>query len=112
MTRRAKLWFLAALIFTLINVAGGVFAALGGEWMHTLVHVVLTLAGVYAAARLARPEATQVAPATLETQQRLQQLQQSVDAMALEVERVGEAQRYIAKVAAERAKNAQPKENP
>jgi len=32
--------------------------------------------------------------------------------MALEVERVGEAQRYIAKVAAERAKNAQPKENP
>ena len=39
----------------------------------------------------------------------LEQLQQSVDAIALEVERIGEAQRYTAKLMADRARTAASK---
>jgi uncharacterized protein YlxW (UPF0749 family) len=39
----------------------------------------------------------------LQQQQQLEQLQQSVDAIAVEVERIAEAQRFSAKLLAERA---------
>jgi hypothetical protein len=41
-------------------------------------------------------------PPSTEVTQRLEQLQQSVDAIAIEVERVAEAQRFTAKLEAER----------
>jgi hypothetical protein len=42
------------------------------------------------------------APSLEPTEERLERLQQSMDAVAVEVERIGEAQRYNAKVQAER----------
>jgi hypothetical protein len=42
---------------------------------------------------------------------RLDQLQQSMDAVAIEVERIGEAQRFATKLAAERAQ-ASPLKRP
>ena len=47
-----------------------------------------------------------VAPAIPDHSPRLEQLQQSVDVIALEVERISEAQRYLAKVMNERALGA------
>ncbi len=41
-------------------------------------------------------------PQSTEVSQRLEQLQQSVDAIAIEVERVAEAQRFTARLEAER----------
>jgi hypothetical protein len=108
MTRRQKAWFVVFAIFTAINLAGMGFAVAAQEWMHTMAHVALTVVGAIAMARLARPAPAQQGSTSLEAQERLQDLQRSVDAVALEVERIGEAQRYIAKKAAERAERSPP----
>lgn len=109
MSRRAKVWRVIAALFTLINVGGAGFALAAGEGPHTAIHVVLAILGVYAAWRLTpRPGRDALAgessaePRQLATDARLDQLQQSMDAVALEVERIGEAQRYSAKVQSER----------
>ena len=54
MTRRSKLWLAAALLFTLVNFAGGAYAAVRGEALHTAVHAVLLLVGYYLVWRLTR----------------------------------------------------------
>jgi len=109
MSRRAKVWRIVAALFTLINVGGAGYAAAAGEGPHTAVHIVLAILGIYAAWRLTpRPGRDTLAGASsaeaseLSTDARLEQLQQSMDAVALEVERIGEAQRYNARVQAER----------
>lgn len=103
MTRRSNLWLLGASLFTFINIAGAGFALAAGELLHTAVHVVLVPVGAYFMWwRVSRTRRDQLPDAQL-ADARLDQLQQAVDAIALDVERVGEAQRYIAKLAAERA---------
>ena len=103
MSRRAKVWRIVAALFTLINVGGAGYAAVAGEGPHAAIHVVLAVLGVYAAWRLTpRPGRDALADASTEPRQlstdaRLEQLQQSMDAVAVEVERIGEAQRYTAK---------------
>ena len=117
MTRRSKLWLAAASLFTLINVAGAVQAVASGEGLHTAAHVGLAILGAYFVWRLAqRPRQQQQdlssgRPA-VERIERIERLQLSVDAIALEVERIGEAQRYIAKLAEERAQKSTPKPHP
>jgi len=105
MSRRAKVWRIVAALFTLINVGGAGWAVAAGEGPHTAIHVVLAILGVYAAWRLTpRPGRDALVgtsatdPRQLSTDARLEQLQQSMDAVALEVERIGEAQRFSAKV--------------
>ena len=99
-----KWWFAAAVVFGLVNLGGGVYAVVLGEANHAGVHALLTALSVYVIWRLPRragqPDATDIPL----VDRRLDELQQSVDAVAIEVERIGEAQRYHAKVAAERAK--------
>jgi hypothetical protein len=101
MSRRTKIWLAVASIFTLINIGGAVVAAVWAEAMHTAVHVALAAAGVWLVRRLIR-RGTQQAPA-LESSDHLDRLEQSVDAMALEVERIGEAQRFMVRLQEERA---------
>ena len=103
MTRRSKIWLALAALFTLLNLAGVPMAAAAGERLHTAAHVGLTLLGAYLVWRLARRARRQDPPTLQSTEERLEQLQQSMDAVALEVERIGEVQRYNAKLQAERA---------
>jgi len=105
MTRRSRLWWAAAVLFTLINLGGAVVAAVQGEGLHAVGHVVLLLVGAAWMWRLANRPGQQDVSSFEPSEQRLEQLQQSVDAVALEVERIGEAQRFIVKLAAERAEN-------
>ena len=111
MTRRMKIWLTVATLFTLVNVAGGVMAARLSEGMHTGLHVVLAVVGAWWMGRImARSKAQPDAVASaLPHDAPLEQLQQSVDAIALEVERIGEAQRYTAKLMSDRARTAPPK---
>jgi hypothetical protein len=90
MTRRSKVWL--AVLFILINFAGGVYAAAEGELLHAGVHAGLLLLGAYAVGRLARRRS---APVHDELSDRLTHLEQSLDAIAIEVERIGEGQRFI-----------------
>ena len=105
MSRRGKIWLAVAAVFAIVNAGGAAYALLNGEWMHGGIHVVLLALTVYVVAR-SLPRGT---PALAEEpfeparvgDERLEMLQQSVDAIAVEVERIGEAQRYSAKLQTE-----------
>jgi hypothetical protein len=103
MTRRSKLWRIGAALFVFINVGGAVEAAMMGERIHAGVHVGLLVLGLvgYLVWRLAA-HARQNLPRAQQADERLEYLQQSVDAIALEVERLGEKQRFSEKLRAER----------
>ena len=110
MTRqRAKLWFVVASLFTLVNVGGAVMAAVAGEALHAAAHVALVFVGAYFVWRLAPQARRQEMLAAEGTDPRLDRLQQSLDAIGLEVERIGEAQRFTTKIVAERVDAASPK---
>jgi membrane protein implicated in regulation of membrane protease activity len=111
MTRRSK-WLIGGWVFAVINGPGAVFAAVSGEWLHAATHVVLLVVGVYVWRRFAPRVGRQQDVSALQADARIENLQQSVDAMALQVERIGEAQRYIAKLVAERAEASPPKPHP
>jgi hypothetical protein len=49
---RSRLWLVAAVIFLLINVLGGLAAAWEGEWLHSGIHTVLALLGEFMVVRL------------------------------------------------------------
>lgn len=100
MAARAKLWKAAAVIFTLVNVGGGIYAAVNGEVMHAAVHVSL-VAATYAIWQSARKR-SESANAQPQFDEELRRLQGSLDAIALEVERIGEGQRFINKLQAQR----------
>ena len=102
MTRRSKIWRVVAALFTVGNLAGAAYAAVLGEGPHTGVHIALMLLGAYVVWRLAPMSETQEHASDLPIDDRMEQLQQSVDAVAIEVERIGEAQRFSAKLQAER----------
>jgi hypothetical protein len=52
MTRRSKVWLVVAVLFMLVNLAGGVMAALQGEVLHAGMHAVLVLVGQFFVYRL------------------------------------------------------------
>jgi hypothetical protein len=88
-----------------INLAGLGYAAGMDEEMHAMLHLFLLLLGVagYVGWRLARRGAPRDdLPRAQLAEQRIEYLQQSIDAMALELERVGEAQRFNDKLRIER----------
>ena len=106
MTRRATIWMAVAGLFTVINLGGAIYAGYVKEQEHAMIHVVLTFAGAWLMWRIAaRARETSVVAAGLPTDDRLEQLQQSIDAVALETERIGEAQRFAEKLRAEKIKD-------
>ena len=102
MPRRFGPWLVTAALFTIGNLGFAVYAAAMGEPRHAGAHVVLMLIGAYFTHRLFWRAERQEQPSIPPADERLDYLQQSVDAVALEVERIGEAQRYSAKKQAER----------
>ncbi len=99
MTRRSKVWLVVAVLFTFLNFVGGVFAAARGELLHTGIHAGLLLLGAYLVRRLASRRDVRAHPRELTD--RLTHLEQSVDAVAIEVERIGEGQRFLTRVLTE-----------
>jgi len=104
MTGRSRFWWIAAAIFTLINVAGIAWALVNREPAHAALHVVL-LVGGFVMWRLAPWAWRRELPRAPQADERVEYLQQSVDAMALEVERIGEAQRYSDKLRVARSES-------
>jgi hypothetical protein len=115
MTRRAKLWRAGAVLFGIVNLAGMGFALAMGEMMHAMAHAFLLFVGLGAyllwkavttwATSPSADQQTSPLPSSGRdsTQklgdQRIDYLQRSIDALALEVERIGEAQRFKDKLA-------------
>ena len=101
MSRPSKKWRLAAAAFVIINLGGAIYAAAMGEWVHGATHVGLLIGG-YLMWPLVPGVRGEDQPQVELTDGRIEYLQQSVDAIALEVERIGEAQRYNEKLRGER----------
>jgi hypothetical protein len=98
-------WKIALGVFAVMNIGGGIYALVTGEVMHASAH-----AALLAVTLAFWPRGSAPAPATAledvpQIDLHLDHLQQSVDAIALEVERIGEAQRFAQKVL---EKNAKP----
>jgi len=110
MTGRAKFWWTLAAVSVIVNGGGAVYALYFREWMHGGLHVAALAITAYLV-QIFRPRARRdandsawvddegVEPVSSGAA-RMEQLQQSVDAIAVEVERIGEAQRWSAKMAA------------
>ena len=107
MADRKKTWTIVAVLFTVGNVASAVYAAFLSEQLHTAAHVALAFLGVYWVRWLNRSQPERDEGNTLEAS-RIEALEQSIDAVALEVERLGEAQRFAEKLHAERVGVRQP----
>jgi hypothetical protein len=112
---RSRIWTAVAAIFTVVNVAGAVMAAMQSEAIHTGVHVLLSLIGAYFVWRLAprrsgsdaelveqQLSSAAAPPMSPDLTNRLTHLEQAVDAVAIEVERIGEGQRFITRSFVER----------
>ena len=112
MSRRSKLWGLGAALFVIINVGGAAFAVAMGELMHAATHVVVFFVGVGVYSAWRRRQADQeVLPGARQAVASIDHLQQTVDSIALEVERISEAQRFETKILQERIqKSSQKKE--
>jgi hypothetical protein len=106
--RLSRGWKIFARIFVGINIAGFIFAARDSEPMHAAGHLLLLLVGlsIYMVWRYAGRSEPEPIPLIDPTNDVLDRLQQSVDKIALEVERVGESQRFHAKILEKRI--AQP----
>lgn len=104
MTLRSKIGWTAAALFTVINLAGAGYAIALGEGPHAALHVALVLVAVggYLVWRRRNVARRQSLPDGQQADARLEYLQQSIDAVALEVERVGEAQRFSDKIRMEK----------
>ena len=110
MPRTSRMWRVIGVAFLVVNVLGAGYAVAMGETNHALTHVLIVVA-VYSTWGLGSWQARrreEHVPAQL-SDARLDYLQQSVDAVALEVERLGEAQRYAEKLRAERGEISPPK---
>lgn len=100
MSKRTGFWVSVATLFTLANAfSAGIYIA---DPMHAAGHGALMLAGVYWVWWLASRAWRMERPLLVPGEERLEKLQQSMDAVALEVERIGEAARFSAKIAAEK----------
>ena len=110
MKRRIPIVLVLVALFALLNAAGGVYAGIMGEHRHAGAHVALALAAAYAvwvlvARRRANDGAPQLAGAggtPGELSGRLTNLERSIDAIAVEVERVGEGQRFMTRLFTEK----------
>ena len=111
MTRRGQaLWMMGAAAFTVINLGGGIYAVVMGDSpLHTGGHIVLTFVGAYAFWRLAtkwfaesgwRSGGSTTNALRAAAPDRLDNLQNAIDAVAVEVERIGEGQRFLDRLVA------------
>lgn len=108
MARPSMLWRVIAAVFVVVNVGGAAYAAAMREPRHALLHLVVLAAGYIAWSMAPWQRRQAPVPAQL-PDERLDYLQHSVDAVAIEVERLGEAQRYAEKLRTARGQATSPK---
>lgn len=107
-----RAWIVVAWLLSVVNLGSVWFAARPGEAWHATIHALLAVLFGLGAMRLkVRQQAlahSQAEPALGDD--RMKRLEQAVDSIAVELERVGEGQRFVTKLMAERVR--QPREEP
>src|SRR3954471_2273955 len=103
MTRRAGLWRVAAGLYAIINIGGAAYALMMGEVPHAALHVALLVVGAAVWSRYgptrgalrSGPVDAKGLHAGAQLTERFRNLEQSIDAVAIEMERIGEGQRLM-----------------
>lgn len=104
MTRRPKFWLAVAMLFVAVNLGGAGVALVEGEAFHAAAHIALLFPGAYFVSRLSRKRSARRVDGFVESDliaedtdftDRLTRLEHSLDAVALEMERIGEGQRFM-----------------
>lgn len=112
---KTRVWKVIVVLFVLANVGGAVFAIALAQPLHAILHVALSFGAYLGWRRITQGKTEGPAPTDnlkpgtnepLGTG--IEYLQQSVDAIAIEVERIGEAQRFNEKLRAERGEKPAP----
>lgn len=99
-----RAWIPIAWLLSLGNVVSVWFAALPAEPWHATVHAALAVLFALGAQRL---KARQQAPLQTEVmlgEDRMKSLEQAIDSIAVELERIGEGQRFVTKLLADRSR--------
>lgn len=108
MNRSPRFWRIAAVLFLVVNAGGAVLAFVQGEQMHAEMHLALFGAAFVGYVFSRAAQSRNGDPLPLESgDQRVGELQRSVDAMSLELERLGEAQRYRERLEVERKEKSE-----
>jgi hypothetical protein len=102
--QRSIVWLVGAVLFLVVNLLGAGVAAAQGELLHAGIHAGLLLPGAYLVWRLAprrdalgvrRRGGSEIPALSGDLSDRLTHLEESIDAVAIEVERIGEGQRFM-----------------
>jgi hypothetical protein len=100
-----RAWILVAWLFSLGNVVAVWFAARPAEPWHATIHALLAvLSGLGAQHLMARQGALLRGGEPALGDERMSRLEQAIDAIAVELERIGEGQRFVTKLLAERGR--------
>jgi hypothetical protein len=100
-----RAWIPVAWLLSLGNVVAVWFAALPAEPWHATIHALLAvLFGLGAQRLMARQGALLRDAEPALGDDRMRRLEQAIDAIAVELERIGEGQRFVTKVLAERGR--------
>lgn len=96
-----RAWIPVAWLLSIVNVGAVWFAARPGEPWHATIHALLgVLLGVGAQRLMARQSSSRAQAGIGDDRE--QRLEQAIDAIAVELERVGEGQRFVNKLLADR----------
>lgn len=113
MSRGSRVWLALAVVFVVVNVLGVGYAVALHEVPHACIHAGLALLGAVPVWRLTargssrRAMSAAEAPTSVprdDLSGRLARLEQSVDSVAIEVERIGEGQRYVTRLFTDRGR--------
>jgi hypothetical protein len=110
MNKPSRFWRIVAIVFLIVNALGAVYAFVLRQQMHAEMHLALFGAAFvgYVFSRAAQTQNDDIPSELPEIEDpRVAQLQRSVDAMALELARLGEAQRFRDKLEAEKRERPQ-----
>jgi hypothetical protein len=97
MSGRSNVWLVVAALFFFINFGGGLVAAVQGELLHAGTHAGLLILGAYYVRRVWR-RSSAIPDPSRELADSLTRLEHSVAAVAIDVERIGEGQRFITRL--------------
>lgn len=113
MIQRSTVWLVGAVLFLVSNLAGAPYAAAEGELLHAGIHVALLFPSAYLvryALGIRRRGGSVIAALPGDLSDRLTHLEQSIDAVAIEVERIGEGQRFMTRLFTEKGTPRAPGE--
>ena len=109
MSSKTRFWNAVLVFLSAANLVSVWFAARPGEPWHATIHAALALGfGLWAWDRMRLAQRREPRLTSL-ADERLERIERAIDSVALEVERIGEMERFASKILAARASELEPR---